>query len=39
MLHLQYLFLTDPTVGSVCKRVWDTIDGTQLQVSEIPGIA
>jgi hypothetical protein len=30
------IFAMDPTVGSVCNRVWDTIDGIQWQVSEIP---
>jgi hypothetical protein len=39
MLRLSKMFGIDPTVGSVCNRVWDTIDGIQLQVSEIPAAA
>ena len=35
MLRLSKMFGIDQTVGSVCNRVWDTIDGIQLQDSEI----
>jgi hypothetical protein len=39
MLRLPKMFGIDPTVGSVCNRVWDTIDGIQKQVSDIPAAA
>jgi hypothetical protein len=35
MLRLSEFFGMNPSVGSVYNRVWDTIDGIQLQVSEI----
>jgi hypothetical protein len=39
MPRLSKMFGIDPTVGSVCNRVWDTIDGIQSQASEIPATA